>query len=63
MNPQKLKRDYVGDLTNELEFGSGSYIEEFVSGGTQNYAFSVFSPSTGKPTTKCKSTTFNYENP
>jgi hypothetical protein len=25
--------DYLGDLTDELEeFGSGSYIEEFVSG-------------------------------
>jgi len=26
----------LGDLTDEMEFGSGSYIEEFVSGGPQN---------------------------
>jgi hypothetical protein len=42
-----------------LEFGSGSYIEEFVSGGHKNYAFSVFRPTRGKRTTKCKG---NYEN-
>ena len=57
--------DYLGDLTNELEeFGVGSYIEEFVSGGPKNYAFSVFCPSTGKRTTKCKvkGITLNYEN-
>ena len=56
---------YLGDLTDELEeFGSGSYIEEFVSGGPKNYAFSVFSPTTGKRTTKCKvkGITLNYEN-
>jgi len=47
--------DYLGDLTYELdEFGSGSYIEEFVSGGPKKYAFSVVFPSTGKRTTKCK---------
>ena len=46
------------------EFRSGSYIEEFVSGGPKNYAFSVFCPSTGKRTTKCnvKGITLNYEN-
>jgi hypothetical protein len=38
---------YLGDLTDVLEeFGSGSYIEQFVSGGPKNYAFSVFSPYT-----------------
>jgi len=43
--PPKLKRDYLGDLTDELEeFGSGSYIEQFVSGGPKNYAFSVLAP-------------------
>ena len=36
------------------EFGSGSFIDEFVSGGPKNYAFSVICPSTGKRTTKCK---------
>jgi hypothetical protein len=63
---QKMKTgDYLGDLTDELEkFSAGSYIEEFVSGGTKNYAFSVFCPSTGKQTTKCKvkDITLNYEN-
>ena len=57
--------DYLGHLTDELEeFGSGSFIEEFVSGGPKNYAFSVFCPSTGKHTTKCKvkGITLNYEN-
>ena len=46
------------------EFDSTSYIEEFMSGGPQNYAFTVFCPSTGIRTTKCKvkSLTLNYEN-
>jgi hypothetical protein len=46
------------------EFGSGSFIQEFVSGGPKNYAFSVFCPSTGKRTHKCrvKGITLNYEN-
>ena len=48
--PPKVETGYYfGDLTDELEeFGSGSYIERFVSGGPKNYAISVFSPSTGK---------------
>jgi len=47
--PKVETRYYLGDLTDELEeFGSGSYIEEFVSGGAKNYAFSVFSSTTGK---------------
>ena len=56
--------DYLGHLTDELEFGSGSFIQEFVSGGPKNYAVSVFCPSTGKHTTKCKvkGITLNYEN-
>jgi hypothetical protein len=64
-SPKVKTGDYLGDLTDELEeFGSGSYIEEFVSGGPKNYAFSVFCPSTGKRTTKCKvkGITLNYEN-
>jgi hypothetical protein len=64
--PQRVKTgDYLGDLTDELEeFGSFSYIEEFVSGGPKNYAISVFCPTTGKHTTKCKvmGITLNYEN-
>ena len=45
MTPPKVKTgDYLGDLTNELqEYGYGSFIQEFVSGGPKNYAFSVFS--------------------
>jgi len=62
--PKVTIRDYLGDLTDELEFGSGSFIDEFVSGGPKSYAFSVICPSTGKPTTKCqvKGITLNYEN-
>jgi hypothetical protein len=45
------------------EFDSGSFKDEFVSGGPKNYAFSVICPSTGKRTTKCKveGITLNYE--
>jgi hypothetical protein len=53
--PKVVTGDYLRDLTNELEeFGSGSFIQEFVSGDPKNYAFSVFYPSTGKRTNKCK---------
>ena len=43
---------------------ANSFIQEFVYHGPKNYAFSVFRPSTGKRTTKCKvkGITFNYEN-
>jgi len=57
--------EYLGDLTDELEeFGSGFFIEEFVSGGPKNYAFMVFCPTTGKRTSKCKvkGITLNYNN-
>ena len=64
--PPKVETGYyLGDLTDELEvFGSGSYIQEFVSGGPKNYAFSVFSPATGKRTTRCKvkGITLNFDN-
>jgi hypothetical protein len=45
---QKVRTgDYQGDLTDEVEeFGAGSYIEEFVSGGPKNYTFNVICPST-----------------
>jgi len=38
-------------------------LAEFLSRGPKNYAFSVFSPSTGKRTNKCKviGITLNYE--
>ena len=57
--------DYLGHLTDELEvFGAHCFIEEFLSGGPKNYAYSVFCPSTGERTTKCKvkGITLNYEN-
>jgi len=63
--PKVETADYLGDLIDELkEFGSGSYNEEFVSGGPKNYAFCVFSPSTRKRTTKfkVKGITLHYEN-
>ena len=63
--PQKVKTgDYLGEFTNQLEeYDPGSFIEEFVR-WRKNYAFSVFCPSTGKRSTKCKvkGITFNYEN-
>jgi len=47
--PKVTKGHYLGDLTNELEeFGSGTFVDEFVSGGPKNYAFSVICPSTGE---------------
>ena len=53
--PKVTTGDYLDDLTYELEeFGCGSFIGQFVSGGLKNYAFSVICPLTGKRTTKCK---------
>ena len=38
-----ITRYYPGDVTDELEeFGSGSYVEEFVSDGPQNCVFCLF---------------------
>ena len=65
VNCQKSKQGIIWVTSHELEeFGSGSYIQEFVSGGTKNYAFSVFSPLMGKSTSRCKvkGTTLNYDN-
>ena len=38
--------NFLGDMTDELEsdYGTGSYITRFVSGGPKNYAFEVYSP-------------------
>ena len=46
------------------EIVSGSFIDQFISGGPKNYAFSVICPSTGKRATKCKvnGIILNYEN-
>jgi hypothetical protein len=43
--PKVVGGDYLVDLTNKLEeYGSGSFIQEFVSGGPKNYTFSVILP-------------------
>jgi len=53
--PKVTIEDYLGDLKNQLEdIGSGSFIDEFVSGGPKDYSFSVICPYTGKCTTKFK---------
>jgi hypothetical protein len=62
-DPKVKTGDYLGNLTNELEeFGQGSYITEFVSGGPKNYAYSVLCPSTGTHKLRCKAKciTLNY---
>lgn len=47
--------NYLGDLTDELaEYGAGSYITEFVSGGPKNYAYCVKSTKHGEICTVCK---------
>ena len=53
-DPAKFKTgDYLSDLTDYLEeYGSCSFVEEFVSGGPKNYAFLLFCPSNGKRATK-----------
>jgi hypothetical protein len=56
----------VGKLTGELEdFGSGSFIEEHVSSGPNNYAYSVLTSGSDKRSYKCKvqGITLNYVNP
>jgi len=65
-DPAKFKTgDYLSDLTDYLEeYGSCSFVEEFVSGGPKNYAFLLFCPSNGKRATKCELNciTLNCEN-
>ena len=56
--------DYLGELTNELEeYGSGSFIEEFVR-WPENLCVFCFLPLDGKRATKCKvnGITLNYVN-
>lgn len=46
---------FLGEMTNELEdFGPGSYIVAFASGGPKNYSFIVFSPKYHTYFTVCK---------
>jgi hypothetical protein len=47
--------DYLGQMTDELvEYGKGSYISEFISGGPKTYAYRVNSTNEGKTITICK---------
>lgn len=66
-NNQKAKEtrliecgDNLGDMTNELR--PGEYIEEFVSGGPNNYAYTVVNFTTNKTKNVCKGRgiTLNY---
>lgn len=43
-------------MTDELEkdYGKGSFITRFVSGGPKNYAYEIFSTKTGKTSQNCK---------
>ena len=44
--------DNLGDMTKELR--PGEYIEEFVSGGPNNYAYKVVNSTTNKTKNVCK---------
>lgn len=53
--PSPLTGDFLGDLTDELsEYGDGSYIDTFVSGGPKNYAYRVRVKGTSQTKTVCK---------
>jgi len=40
----------LGEMTNELKnFGPNAYIDEFVSGGSKNYAYKVVETNSGEP--------------
>ena len=54
---------YLGDMTDELkDYGPGSYITQFVSGGPKNYGYIVKSGATGKEycVVKVRGFTLNY---
>lgn len=48
--------DYLGDMTDELakDYGPGSFIVEFCSGGPKTYAYIVFSTTTNELKEVCK---------
>lgn len=56
--------DYLGDLTDEIaEYGDGSYISEFVTGGPKNYAYKIEIPGKECVTVcKVKGINLNYKN-
>ncbi|XP_074026164.1 uncharacterized protein [Leptinotarsa decemlineata] len=54
---------FLGEMTDELsEYGNGSYITDFVSGGPKLYAYRVYSPMRNKTfdIIKVKGITLNY---
>ena len=54
-DPKVKTGNFLGDMTNELDcYGEGSYIEEFCSGGSKNYAYRVFETKTQTYSTVCK---------
>lgn len=57
--------DFLGDLTGELaEYGAGSHIQEFVSGGPKNYTYEFFKAKDQTYETRCKvkGRSLNYKN-
>ena len=57
--------DFLGDLTDEMaEYGDGSYIADFVSGGPKNYAYKFWKASENTYDTVCKvkGITLHYAN-
>lgn len=62
--PEPPTGNYIGDMTDELEeYGNGSYITEFVSGGPKNYSYKVWSTKLEKEMLVCKvkGINLNYE--
>lgn len=51
--------DYLGNLTNEISPKDGNFIRSFVTGGPQNYAYTL---DTGKTVCKVRGITLNYKN-
>jgi hypothetical protein len=56
--------NYLGEMTDEVsqDYGIGSYIDEFASGGPKNYAYKVMKPDGSEHTkVKVKGICINYE--
>lgn len=63
--PSPPTGDFLGDLTDELlDYGPGSYIDSFVSGGPKNYAYRVRVGGGEETATVCKvkGINLNFEN-
>ena len=54
--------DFLGDMTDEVtkDYGPGSYIDMFTSGGPKNYAYNVVTPNGRKTVTKVKGINITY---